>query len=191
MLLELFAVRCSLFLKSDRRKDCTMINNTHMSQWIPPTAIAKTAGTWTPTLTSNVMSDVRTNADSNFTLMVPILVPSNANLRNGARLKSIDVYYKIAGTAAEDFDTVELERMTLPTTQVIPSGATVAITLDAGHDTAGERAAVAGHVMTVTLDAPVWMTKADTLCLTMIVNPAAGTAFTLYGARANFDYRVD
>ena len=168
-----------------------MINNTHMSQWIPPTAIAKSAGTWTPTLTSNVMSDVRTAADASFTLMVPILVPSNANLRNGARLKSIDVYYKIGTAAADDVATVELERMTLLATQAIPTGATVAVTMDAGHDTAAERKTAADHVMTVTLTTPVWMTNADAMCLTVIVDAAAGTVFTLYGARANFDYRVD
>jgi hypothetical protein len=167
-----------------------MINNTHMSQFVPPSMIAKTAGTWTPTLTSNVMTDVRTAADANFTLMAPVALPQSANLKNGARLKSIDVYYKIT-TAADDFATVELEKMTLLASQAIPTGAALAVTLDSSHDTAAKRKAAGDHVMTVTLTAPLWMTQADAVVLVMIVDAAAATVFTLYGVRANFDLRID
>lgn len=98
-----------------------MIHNTHLSQWFPANTIAKTAGTWTPTLASNVASDVRSAADANFTLLAPIALPGSANLRNGARLKSVDVFYKVATAALDDFATVELERVTLPAGQAAPA----------------------------------------------------------------------
>ena len=71
------------------------VNNTQMSTFIPPAMIQKTAGTWTPTIASNLVSDVRGQADGSFTLLVPIPLPSNAAVKAGAKLKSIDLFYKI------------------------------------------------------------------------------------------------
>ena len=90
------------------------VNDTHFSQYIPIEAATYTAGTWTPTLASNVLANVRTAADASFTIYIPIPVPSNDNALKGAKLKSIDVYYNMETAAADDFATVELEKMTLP-----------------------------------------------------------------------------
>lgn len=168
-----------------------MIHNTHMSQFIPPSAIQKTAGTWTPTIGSNVASDVRGAADAAFTLLIPIAAPQNANYHNGARLKSIDVYYKIATGACDGFATVELEKITLPANAAAPTGAALTTTLDTGHDTAAERLAIADHTMTVTVTTPEWMDDSYAYVLQCVVDAAANTVFTLYGARANFDLRID
>lgn len=167
-----------------------MIHNTHATQFIPPSAIQKTAGTWTPTIGSNVVSDVRTAAGAAFTLLIPIELPQNANYRNGARLKSIDVFYKI-GTADGTGFTLALNKMTLPATGSAVSGAAVTIGQDAGHDTEAERYAQGDHTMNVSVTTPEWLDDSYAYVLSLVVTAAAGTVFTLYGARANFDLRVD
>lgn len=166
------------------------MDNTHFSQWIAPGQIGKSAGTWVPTLASNVASEVLGQADASFTLLVPISLLQNSAYRAGAKLKSIDVYYAIA-TAADDFATVELEKMTLGADDTAITGASVDVTLDSGHDTATKRkAADTDHVMTVTLDAAEWMDNDAVFVLAMVVDAAATTDFTLFGARANFELRA-
>ena len=117
-------------------------------------------------------------------------MPSNDIALKGAKLVSIDVYYSIA-VAADDFATVELEKITLGADDTAVSGAAVATTPDAGHDTAGERkAADTDHVMTVTLDTPEWIDDAVAFFLKLVVDAAATTDFVFYGARANYTLRV-
>jgi hypothetical protein len=168
-----------------------MIHNKHMHQFIPSAMILKSAGTWTPSVASNVVKEARTAADASFTLLIPVSLPQSANLNNGARLKSIDVYYKVLTADCDDFATVELEKMALPANTAAPTGAAVATTPDGSHDTATKRKAQGEHSMTVSLDTPAYMGKDDAYVLQLVVDAAAGTVFTLYGARANFDLRLD
>ena len=69
----------------------TAVMNTKLSQYIPPAAIGKTAGTWTPSEVNNTVYEGRTAAAAAFTLLIPVPVPSGQNYREGAILKSIDV----------------------------------------------------------------------------------------------------
>ena len=165
------------------------VNDTKFSQFITPNQIIKSAGTWTSTFANNTMADVRTAADANFNLFIPILIPSNDVALKGAKLLSIDVHYKVATGALDGFATVELEKMSITAAGVV-SGAAVAVTVDAGHDTAAERLAVGDHFMTVALDAPVWIDKDEVFWLYMACDAAANSVFTLWGAKANFTLRA-
>lgn len=167
------------------------VNDTHMSQFIPPSEFQMSAGTWAMAVASNVVSRDRTAADAAFTALIPIPVPSNAIAYKGAKLKSIDVWYSIGTAAADDFATVELEKMVLGADDVAPSGAAVATTPDTGHDTAAERLAVdSDHCMTVTLDDPAWLDDGDAYWLQLVVDCAATTVFKFFGARANYELRI-
>lgn len=167
------------------------VNDTHMSQFIPPSEFQMSAGTWAMALSSNVVSRDRSAADAAFTALIPIPVPSNAIAYKGAKLKSIDVWYSIGTAAADDFATVELEKMVLGADDVAPSGAAVATTPDTGHDTAAERLAVdSDHCMTVTLDDPAWLDDGDAYWLQLVVDCAATTVFKFFGARANYELRI-
>jgi hypothetical protein len=136
-----------------------------------------------------VASEARGTADASFTLLIPVPLPGNSQVKTGAKLKSIDVFYKIAN-AADDFATVELSKMALPATGSAPTGAAVSTTIDTGHDTAAERKAAGDHTMTVTLDTPVYLDDGDMYVLACVVDAAAATVFTLYGARANYELRL-
>ena len=168
------------------------VHDTHMSQFIPPSEFQHSAGTWTISEASNLMKSARTAADASFTSLIPIPIPSNASGYKGAKLKSIDVWYAIGTAAADDFATVELEKVTLPADDTAVSGAAVSgVTIDAGHDTAAERLAVdTDHCMTITLDDPAWLDDGDFYFLKLVVDAAAGTVFTFFGARANFEMRL-
>jgi len=165
------------------------MNNTHFCQFISPSQVYKTAGTWTPTLASNVLYDRRTAADASFTLYIPILVPGNSVALQGAKLSSIEVIYKVATAACDDFATVELEKCTIAAAGAV-TGAAVTQTQDTGHDTAAERKATGDHRMTVTITTPEWVDNDVYYVLTLTVDAAAGTVFDLFGAIANFTLRA-
>ncbi len=167
-----------------------MIDNTHMSLFVPPAMIGKSAGTWTASVSSNVPAEVRAQADASFILTIPVPLPQNANVRNGAKLKSIDVYYKIV-TAADDVATVELEKITWPANGSIPTGAAVTCTIDTDNDSGAKRKAADEHSMTVTPSADLWLKNTDSYVLQIVVDAAATTDFYLYGARVNYELRID
>jgi len=166
------------------------VNLTDISQFIPPSEVLKTAGTWTATIASNIISDVRTAADAEFTMLVPLTLSGSSVGLQGAKIKSIDVWYKIATAAADDFATVVVNKVALNADTIAVAGTAPAVTIDAAHDTAAERKAVATHKMTVTLDTPVFVDKNTAYWLSMVVDAAAGTVFTLYGAQVNYTLRL-
>jgi hypothetical protein len=166
------------------------VHDTQMVQMISPFQCGVTAGTWTPTIASNVVSNVRTAADANFTLLIPILLPQNSGTAKGAYLTSVDVYYKIATAACDDIASFALNRVNLKASGTAIDGTAIAATADAGHDTAAERKAVADHTMTVTVDAPLWIGSGDIYVFSMVVDAAATTVFSFFGARANYTLRV-
>ena len=166
------------------------VNVTDISQFIPPAEILKTAGTWTPTIASNVVSDVRTAADAEFTLLVPLTLPGSLVGLQGAKIISIDVWYKIATAAADDFATVAIHKVALNADTVAVAGTAPTVSIDAAHDTAAERKAVATHKMTVSLASEVFVDKNVAYWLSMVVDAHANTVFTLYGAQVNYTLRL-
>ena len=166
------------------------VHLTDICQFIPPADILKSLGTWTPTYASNVSSDVRTAAEANFALHVPIALPgSNLGLQ-GAKLVSIDFWYKIATAACTGSGTPVLNKIALAANAVAVSGAELTTTQDADHDTEAERVTVASHKMAITLSTPVFLEDDYAYMLYMTFNCAAGTVYTLYGAQANFTLRL-
>jgi len=166
------------------------VHDENMSQFIQPGDFEMSAGTWAVAESSNLISRARTAADASVTVLVPIRMPSNAIARKGARLASIDVKYSIATAAADDFATVELSKVSINADGVAASGAAVAATLDAGHDSAAERLAVADHTMAITIDDPVFLDDGDCYWLKMVIDFAAGTVLKFYGAIAHYTLRV-
>lgn len=167
------------------------VNITDISQYISPFQIAKTAGTWTPTITSNVNSDVRTAAAEVFTLLIPVLVPGSHVGTQAAQLKSVDVWYQIATNDATDFATVVLRRTTLNAQTVAVAGANVSeITLDTAHDSAAKRRAIGHHQMKISLNTPVFINQLHAYWVNCVVAAHLNTVFTLYGARVNYTLRI-
>jgi hypothetical protein len=163
-------------------------HDTEFAQFIAPNQIIRTAGAWTDMLVANVVRSDRATGVGNFTLFVPVLVPSNAGPLKGARLKSIELHYKIATAAGTAFS-VEVEKVSINAAGVV-SGVAVPVTMDAGHTTDGQRRAAGDHRMVASLNEPAWVDNDEVYWLSAAVSAAATTAFSLFGALANFDWRV-
>ena len=166
------------------------VHDENMAQFIHPGDFEMSAGTWTMTESSNVVSYDRTAADAAVTVLVPIRIPSNAKALKGAKLTSIDVGYLIGTAAADDFATVELEKVSINADDVAASGAAVDVTLDAAHDSAAERKAADDHTMTITIDDPEFLDDGDCYWLKMVIDCAATTVLKFYGAVAHFTLRA-
>lgn len=164
------------------------VHNTAISEFISPFAFAKTAGTWTPTIASNVISDVRTAAGAAFTVLIPLVQPGSASALLGAKIISVDVFYKIDTNAPTAF-AVALDKVTISSAGAA-AGAAVAHTLDTGHDTEAERYAVADHMLTAMITAPAFVAKNTNFWLSFVITAHAGTVYTAYGAQVNYTLRL-
>lgn len=115
------------------------VNDTQFSRFMGPSDFQFTAGTWTPTIASNVHKTVRSAGAAAFTFSCQIKLPGNAAALKGAYLKSVDFWYKIATGDTTDFASLGVDKVTLTANSVAPTGAAVTGTWDAAHDTAAER----------------------------------------------------
>ena len=166
------------------------VHDENMAQFIHPGDFEMSAGTWAVTESSNVVSNDRSAADAAVTVLVPIRMPSNAKALKGAKLDSIDVGYLIDTAAADDFATVELEKVTIGADNVAASGEAVDTTIDSAHDVAAERKAADDHTMTITIDDPEFLDDGDCYWLKMVIDCAATTVLKFYGAVAHFTLRA-
>ena len=178
------------FQKKKASIEMGYVNDTAMSQWIPPSMIQKSAGTWTPTVASNTVGDVRTAADAAFNLMVPIKIPGNSVGLKGARLKSVELLYRTATAALDAVATVELEKMTVAASTNVVTGAAVTVTINSAEDTDAKRLTLASHRVIVTVTNPEWVDNDVMYSLYVTFDAAATSVVTLWGAVVNFDLRV-
>lgn len=169
-----------------------MVHNTHFSQFIPPSMMMASAGTWTDTVASNVWSKNRTAADANFTVYIPVLLPSNSVALQGAKLASIEIMYVIATGAMDDVTSIKLYKDTFSATAASGSGSVntaaevTAVTWDTGHDTAAEQKAADEHRAVCTLTTPAFVDNDEGYHLEMVVDGSAAGVFKFMGAIANF-----
>ena len=166
------------------------VHDEHMSEFIHPGDFEMSAGTWAITEASNVVSNDRTAADAAVTVLIPIRVPSNSVALKGAKLSSIDIGYLIATAAADDFATVELEKVTVGVDNIAAAGEAITTTEDAAHDTAAERLAVDDHTMTITITTPEFVDDGECFWLKLVIDCAATTVLKFYGAIAHYTLRV-
>jgi len=136
---------------------------------------------------------VRTAASAANTLFIPLSVPSNSEYRAGSKILSVDLFYKVGTAALANLDVVALKKQALPANGTAFAGADVAETafkLDAGHDTEAERTAEEDHTLTVTFDPAVYVDNDEVYYLVVTIEGAATSAFTLFGARINYELRL-
>lgn len=164
--------------------------DTQMAAFIPPEKITKTAGTWTTTLASNVVSSNKTAAADAPNLFIPLNPPlGNAAALKGCRIKSVELIYSVATAALTSVTTVEIEKQTIAASGAV-TGTTLAQTQDAGHDTSAERSAIGNHRMICTVTNPEWIDNDAYYYLYVTINAAATSDFKLYGAIVNYELRV-
>jgi hypothetical protein len=177
--------------KPERTANMGYLNDTDMSQFIAPSLIVKTAGTWTDTVSGNIWACARTAGAATFNLIIPVRIMSNIQAAQGYRLKSVDVFYKIATANLNNMTTVQMSKMTGSTAHTVATaGSSVTCTLDSSHLTSGNRSGQTDHRMTISLSSPAWVLQNQLYLVYITCDAPATTVFTLYGAQANFEVRL-
>jgi len=164
--------------------------DTAMAYFVAPAKIAKSAGTWTPTLGTNTVGDVRTAGAATFNLFVPMNPPlSNSVGLKGVRVKSVELLYTNATADLTSVTTVEIEKMSVSSAGAV-TGAAVTATINSAEDTTAKRITQANHRVIVTITTPVWLDNDEALHLYVAFSAAGTSAVTLWGAIVNYDLRV-
>jgi hypothetical protein len=167
------------------------VNLQDICQFISPAEILKSAGTWTPTLALHLPYEAKTAAADSFYLMIPVKLPASNVGTQCAKLKSVDIWYKIATAAFTDIPQVAVKKQTLSANAVAVSAVDyTAFSLDAAHDTAAERKTLASHKMTVTFTDEPYLEDDEVYWIIITCEAAATSAFSLFGAQANFELRM-
>jgi hypothetical protein len=160
-------------------------------QFISPAEMMKTAGTWTPTLALHLPYEAKTAAADSFYLMIPVKLPASNVGTQCAKLKSVDIWYKIATAAFTDIPQVAVKKQTLSANGSAVAGADyTAFSLDAAHDTGAERKTVASHKMTVTFTEEPYLEDDEVYWIIITCEAALTSAFSLFGAQVNFELKL-
>ena len=162
---------------------------TDIGQFVSPFLFTKSSGTWTPTVASNTVLDLKTAASETVVMTCPVMLFGSTVGTQGARLKSIRLWYGVATAALTSFNTVAVLNQLLGADGAV-SGAAFASTIDSNHDSSAKRVTVASHCMTITPDVPVFIRKNRTFWLHLSFVAAATSVFSNYGAYLDFDLRI-
>lgn len=140
---------------------------------VPFTKYAHSAGTWTPTVASNVWYNRRTAADAAAVSYIPLCdVPQRDGAVKGAKLTSVDVHFRIV-TAAIDAMEAHLYKATLAADGSLLTVAEVTTTYDTGHDSAAERIDADEHKMTLTVTTPFYLEDNEMLFVEVVWDGSA------------------
>jgi len=168
------------------------VHDTQMSMMIHPNEIMASAGTWTEkeTATADVWCLERTAANATANVRIPIKLPQNAAALKGSYLKSVDVWFEISAEAFDALAAKIYKTVFQADGAALVASTDVAFTYDAGHDAAAERVDIDQHLMTLTLDTPIWLDDGDMMFVELALDGGAAGVFQLLGARANFTLRL-
>ena len=167
------------------------VNLKDICKFISPAEMQKTAGTWTPTISTHLVYESRTAAAAGFYVMIPVKLPASNGKKQGGKILSVDIWYKVVIQAMTDFADVVVKKLTLSANGVAVSGAAyTAFSLDADHDTAAERKTVGDHKMTITFTDKPYLEDDEVLYILLSVEGGASGVFNIYGAQANFELKL-
>ena len=165
------------------------VNDTAMSQFIPPTAFHCVTGVWSDvagTVAGTIAKEKTPGAETGV-VNIPIMLPSNSVALKGAYLKSVEIDYDIAAAAATSI-TATMNKVTRLADGLASTVAAVTVTQDLTAAT--DAADVDDHKLTVTLTTPVWIDNDEYILLKLACICALTTELEFLGAVANFTLRV-
>ena len=163
---------------------------TDIAQFIPPSMINKSAGTWAAAFASNRASESKAAAAETIILTIPLFVPGSNHGLIGGRVKSVKYWYSVAVADLTSFNTVSVAKSTLTPNVAAVTGAAVANTITADNDSSAKRITQASHTLEVSIDNPAFIKDNEALFLALSFVSAAGSIFTHFGAHVYFDLRL-
>ena len=119
------------------------VNDTHMSQYIPSTAMHGVTGTYTHAAgaVTGTIAYHRAAAASTGVINIPIMLPSNSSAQKGAYLKSVEVDYELLVAAATSV-TFSMNKVTRGADLAVAVVAAVTVTQSLGASAGAETAAM-------------------------------------------------
>ena len=168
------------------------MHDTHMHRFIPCSRAHYVTGTWTMTAgaVANTIAWSRAQANASTVITFPIDIPMNDGPEKGALLTSVDIYFECL-TAANDAVDALIYLAILPIMgAAFAAPAAQVFTYDVGNDTGAERLTLDQHTMTLTLTTPIWIEDDHIVTVQLTIDAAATSDITIFGARANFTYRL-
>lgn len=165
------------------------VHDTHMAQYIPPTAMMGITGTFTQAAgaVAGTIAFHRAAAAQTSVIYIPITLPGNSVDLKGAYLQSVEVDYENLLAAATSV-TFALNK--------IARGADGAVAVKSAVTVTQSLAAAAGaetqdqHKCTVTLTTPEWIDNDVYYLLTMTIVAGGTITNDILGAVANFTLRL-
>ena len=166
------------------------VNDVSLAHFVSPFKCGYSAGTWTPTVDVNVISNVRTAQAADFDVYIPLELPGSEAFKQGAKITSIDVWYDVSEAALTGLSGPVLVKIALPANDDNPSGSNPTITMDTAHDTEAECLTTGDHKMTITPSTPFYLEDDYAYYISFTCTPAAGSVFSLIGAQIKYELRL-
>jgi hypothetical protein len=166
------------------------MHNTHMSQYIPPTAIHCVTGTWTWTAgqVAGTISKHKAATAETAVVTVPIVIPSNSIALQGSYLVSVELDYEITTEAMTSVTAAikKIVRGTDTNVAVVTSPAcTQSLVAAVGA------ASVEQHKLVVTLTTPVWIDNDEIYTCQFSFVAGTNGVIDLLAAVVNFTERLN
>lgn len=165
------------------------VHDTHMSQFIPPTAMMGVTGTFTLAAgaVAGTIAYHRAATAQTSVITIPIPLPSNSSTQKGAYLRSVEVDYENLLATATSV-TFGLNKVTRGANTAVAVVSAVTVTQDL---TAATTAAAQDQCKcTVTLTTPAWIDNDEYYLLTMTIVAGATVTNDVLGAVANYTLRL-
>ena len=165
-----------------------MINNTHVSQYIPPGEVWGVGGVWSEAAGSVAGTIVRRKAAAAETTVVTIPIPilSNSVALQGAKLASIEVDYETSASALTSITAV-VRKVTRGADTAVAVVSAPAFTQ---FPTAVNAATLAKHKLVATLTVPAWVGNNEYYTLELTCVCAIGSVLEVLGAVVNYTFRM-
>lgn len=165
------------------------VHDTHMYQFIPPTAAHCVTGTYTDAAgaVAGTIAKHRAAANSTAVITIPITLPSSATAQHGAYLESIDVDYEnlVAEPTSMTWTLNKITRGIEGAVAVVAAVTKTNTVADAAAKTVDQ------HKQTITLTTPAWIDDNEYYLLELSMpSGAGGQTFDLLGAVAHFTLRL-
>ena len=165
------------------------VHDTHMSQYIPPTAMHCVTGTWTQAAgaVAGTIANHKAAGAQTAVVNVPIMLPSNSIDQKGAYLVSAEVDYELLLAVATSV-TASMNKVTRGADTAVAVVAAVTVTQDLAAAVAA--ATENQHKLTVTLTTPIWLDNDVYVLLVLTMVCGATVTVDLLGAVANYTLRL-
>lgn len=165
------------------------VHDTHMQQYIPPTAFHLVTGTWTHAAGNVAHTVVVQKAAGAETATVSIILnpPGNSIDLKGSKIDSVEIDYEILTSAATSI-TATVWKIARGADDAVAVATQITATQDLTAAT--DAAAVDQHNLAVTITTPEYIDDDDYWVLELACVCAAGTVLEFLGAQVNFTLRI-